>query len=187
MRRRWATIATIAIGIAIAILIAQWQRSRTSSRAAGTSSAAAAGDRPAPASRRPPPGVPGTTSTPPSGGDVPEFAVDHQPRPRGNDPTWHPPEQSEVEDDALMARAEWLLDADKAPLARDAAYQILARRPDEPRMFRVVVLAGCTIGGDGVKEAHQYYPRVAGEDREVVAAQCRSHGVELAASHGVDR
>lgn len=78
-----------------------------------------------------------------------------------------------------MARAEWLLDSGDAVLARDAAYQILARHPDDSRMLRVVVLAGCRIGGEGVKEARQYYPHIARDDRELVAADCRSHGVNL--------
>lgn len=119
------------------------------------------------------------SATPTAGIAVPDFAVDDKPQPRGNDPTWRPPALTEREEDAAMAHAEWLLDAGQEVLARDAAYQILARHPDESRMLRVVVLAGCTIGGDGVKEARQYYPKVAVEDRDLVASECRRHGVKL--------
>jgi hypothetical protein len=111
---------------------------------------------------------------------VPDFTVPDEdpPRPRGEDPSWRPAATSALEDDAAMARAEWLLDAGQTERARQAAHDVLADHPDEPRMLRVVVLAACALGGDGDKEARQYFAQLPAEDRDPVVAACRQTGID---------
>jgi hypothetical protein len=115
--------------------------------------------------------------TTPDGIAVPDFSVPEEPSPRGADPGARPSPTSALEDDAAMAKAEWLLDAGDLEAARVQAHAVLERVPGEPRMLRVVVLAACGLGGE--KEARQYFPQVAPEDRDGVAAECRRHGLEL--------
>lgn len=81
--------------------------------------------------------------------------------------------------DQLMAEANKAYDHQDFDEARAIAQKVLAQRPGNPRMLRILVSAAC-VETDAAEAQKQYALLTAQSDKDVMKARCSKYGITLA-------
>jgi hypothetical protein len=81
--------------------------------------------------------------------------------------------------DQLMAEANKAYDHQDFDEARAIAQKVLAQRPGNGRMLRILVSAAC-VEMDGAEAQKQYALLTAQSDKDVMKARCTKYGIALA-------